>query len=136
MGNFLSKSINMQTKIRQCRGEFFLKINKRACTSIWHTRVLYLVFHWHVWVKPGRIFITIPFKALIFNKPMYRTRAIITCSWLQTALNINHTQVNNFLKKPPWNKEMVFKTEIKNIHAAGYNDGCTVCTMYCNILIR
>ena len=29
-GNFFSKSINVQTKIRPCRGEFFLKINKRA----------------------------------------------------------------------------------------------------------
>ena len=29
----------MQTQIRPCRGEFFLKINKRACTSIRHTRV-------------------------------------------------------------------------------------------------
>ena len=28
----------MQTKIRPCRGEFFLKINKRACTSIRYTR--------------------------------------------------------------------------------------------------
>ena len=37
--NFFSKSINVQTKIRPCRGEFFLKINKRACTSIWYTRV-------------------------------------------------------------------------------------------------
>ena len=28
------------------QGDFFLKINKRACTSIWHTRVpLYDVFH-------------------------------------------------------------------------------------------
>ena len=39
-GNFFSKSINVQTKIRPCRGEFFLKINKRACTSIRYTRVL------------------------------------------------------------------------------------------------
>ena len=38
-GNFFSKSINVQTKIRLCRGEFFLKINKRAHTSIWYTRV-------------------------------------------------------------------------------------------------
>ena len=29
-GNFFSKSINVQTKIRPCRGDFFLKINKRA----------------------------------------------------------------------------------------------------------
>ena len=29
-GNFFSKSINVQTKIRPCRGGFFLKINKRA----------------------------------------------------------------------------------------------------------
>ena len=29
----------MQTQIWPCRGEFFLKINKRACTSIRHTRV-------------------------------------------------------------------------------------------------
>ena len=29
-GNFFSKSINVQTKIRPCRGEFFLKINKHA----------------------------------------------------------------------------------------------------------
>jgi hypothetical protein len=29
----------MQTQIRPCWGEFFLKINKRACTSIRHTRV-------------------------------------------------------------------------------------------------
>ena len=39
-GGFVSKkTINMQTQIRPCRGEFFLKINKRACTSIRHTRV-------------------------------------------------------------------------------------------------
>ena len=29
----------MQTQIRPCRGDFLLKINKRACTSIRHTRV-------------------------------------------------------------------------------------------------
>ena len=29
----------MQTKIRPCRVNFFLKINKRACTSIRYTRV-------------------------------------------------------------------------------------------------
>ena len=39
-GNFFSKSINVQTKIRPCRGDFFLKINKHACTSIQYTRVL------------------------------------------------------------------------------------------------
>ena len=38
-GKIVSKSINVQTKIRPCRGEFFLKINKRACTSIGYTRV-------------------------------------------------------------------------------------------------
>ena len=38
-GNFSSKSIIVQTKIRQCRVDFFLKINKRACTSIRYTRV-------------------------------------------------------------------------------------------------
>ena len=27
---FFSKTINVQTKIRPCRGDFFLKINKRA----------------------------------------------------------------------------------------------------------
>ena len=43
-GNFFSKSINVQTKIRPCRGDFFLKINKRACTSIRYTRVLSLLF--------------------------------------------------------------------------------------------
>jgi hypothetical protein len=30
----------VQTQIRPCSGDFFLKINKRACTSIQHTRVL------------------------------------------------------------------------------------------------
>ena len=29
-GNFFSKTKNVQTKIRPCRGDFFLKINKRA----------------------------------------------------------------------------------------------------------
>ena len=29
-GTFFSKSINVQTEIRPCRGDFFLKINKRA----------------------------------------------------------------------------------------------------------
>ena len=29
-GKIVSKSINVQTKIRPCRGKFFLKINKRA----------------------------------------------------------------------------------------------------------
>ena len=38
-GNFFSKSINVRTQIRPCRGDFLLKINKRACTSIRHTRV-------------------------------------------------------------------------------------------------
>ena len=38
-GNFFSKSINVQTKIRPCKGEFFLKIVKHACTSIRYTRV-------------------------------------------------------------------------------------------------
>ena len=38
-GNFFSKPINMQTKIRLCRGKFFIKINKRACTSIRYSRV-------------------------------------------------------------------------------------------------
>ena len=38
-GNFFLKSINVQTQIRPCRGEFCLKINKRACTSIRYTRV-------------------------------------------------------------------------------------------------
>ena len=38
-GNFFSKPINVQTKIRPCRGDFCLKINKRACTSIRYTRV-------------------------------------------------------------------------------------------------
>ena len=41
-GKFFSKSINVQTQIRPYRGDFFLKINKRACTSIRHTRVLTL----------------------------------------------------------------------------------------------
>jgi hypothetical protein len=31
--------INVQGEIRPCRGEFFLKINKRACTSIRYTKV-------------------------------------------------------------------------------------------------
>ena len=34
-----SKLINVQTKIRPYRVDFFLKINKRACTSIRYTRV-------------------------------------------------------------------------------------------------
>ena len=38
-GFFFSKTINVQTQIRLCREEFFLKINKRACMSIWHSRV-------------------------------------------------------------------------------------------------
>ena len=37
-GIFFSKSINMQTRIRPCRGGFFLKINKRTSMSIWYTR--------------------------------------------------------------------------------------------------
>ena len=39
-GFFSKKTINMQTQIRPCRGEFFLKIDKRACTFIRHTRGL------------------------------------------------------------------------------------------------
>ena len=35
----ISKFINVQTKIRLYRVDFFLKINKRACTSIRYTRV-------------------------------------------------------------------------------------------------
>ena len=42
-GIFFSKSINVQTEIRPCRGDFFLKINKRACTSIRYTRVVGLI---------------------------------------------------------------------------------------------
>ena len=42
--NFFSKSINVQTQIRPCRGEFLLKINKRACTSIRYTRVCMIVW--------------------------------------------------------------------------------------------
>ena len=41
--NFFPKSINVQTKIRPCRGDFFLKINKRACMSIRYTRVLHIL---------------------------------------------------------------------------------------------
>ena len=53
-GNFFSKSINVQTKIRPCRGDFFLKINKRASTSIRYTRVVvvYKCFHSNVWCIP------------------------------------------------------------------------------------
>ena len=39
-GKFSGKSINVQIKIKPSRGEFFLKINKRACTSIRYTRVV------------------------------------------------------------------------------------------------
>ena len=42
--NFKATRINVQTKIRPCRGKFFLKINKRACTSIQYTRVD--IIHW------------------------------------------------------------------------------------------
>ena len=45
-GIFFSKSINVQTEIRPCRGDFFLKINKRACTSIRHTRVVKSFFYY------------------------------------------------------------------------------------------
>ena len=38
-GKFFSKSINLQTQIRPYRGDFFLKINKCACTSIRYTKV-------------------------------------------------------------------------------------------------
>ena len=38
-GDFSTKSINVQSKKRRYRLEFFLKINKRACTSIRWTRV-------------------------------------------------------------------------------------------------
>jgi hypothetical protein len=40
-GIFFSETMNVQTKIRPYRGDFFLKINKRACTSIRYTRVSY-----------------------------------------------------------------------------------------------
>ena len=47
-GIFFSKTINVQTKIRQCRGELCLKINKRACTFIRQTRVgIYLLHEFH-----------------------------------------------------------------------------------------
>ena len=45
-GNFFSKSINVQTKIRPCRGDFLLKINKRACTSIRYNRVCEVFSFW------------------------------------------------------------------------------------------
>ena len=38
-GQVFSKLINVQTKIRPYKVDFFLKINKRACTSIRYTRV-------------------------------------------------------------------------------------------------
>ena len=38
-GNIFIELINVQTQIRPCWWEFFLEINKRACTSIWYTRV-------------------------------------------------------------------------------------------------
>ena len=39
-GEISPKLIIMQTKIRPYRLEFLFKINKRACTSIWYTRVV------------------------------------------------------------------------------------------------
>ena len=46
-----SKLINVQTKIRPYRVDFFLKINKRACTSIRYTRVFrnHLNYPNHIW---------------------------------------------------------------------------------------
>ena len=38
--NFLKLFLKLLTQIRPCRGDFLLKINKCACTSIRYTRVL------------------------------------------------------------------------------------------------
>ena len=40
---FFSKWIIVQTQIRPCRVDFFLKINKRACTTIRYTRVCWFL---------------------------------------------------------------------------------------------
>ena len=52
---------------------------------------------------------------------MYRTRAIISRSWIQ-AIHKDKIFFKNLLK----NKEMVFENGVKNIQAAAYNGARTV----------
>ena len=51
----------------------------------------------------------------------YRTRAIISRSWLQ-AIHKDRIFLKTLLK----NKEMVFENGVKNIQAAAYNGARTV----------
>ena len=52
---------------------------------------------------------------------IYRTRAILSRSWLQ-AIHKYRIFLKNLLK----NKEMVFENGVKNIQAAAYNGARTV----------
>ena len=57
----------------------------------------------------------------------YRTRAIITRSWLETALEYWPYIRTEFSEKNLLeNKEMVSKKWVKNIQTAGYNGARTV----------
>ena len=62
-------------------------------------------------------------KKTLEAKIIYRTRAIITPSWLLTnrswTLTIHKDRI--LWKKLLGNKEMVFKIGVKNLTAAGYN---------------
>ena len=55
----------------------------------------------------------------------YRTRAIITRSWI---LTIHKDRI--FQKKLLENKEMVLKKWVKSIQTAGYNGACTIYTCF------
>ena len=59
---------------------------------------------------------------------MYRTRAIISRSWLQAALVYKPYLRTEFSEKKTSlkNKEMVIENGVKNIQAAAYNGARTV----------
>ena len=62
---------------------------------------------------------------------VYRTRAIITHSWLQTALEYKPYIKTEFSKKNLLkNKELVFKNGVIIIQATGYNGARTVDKYY------
>ena len=58
----------------------------------------------------------------------YRTRAIISRSWLQAALEYKPYIIKDriFLKNLLKNKEIVFENGVKDIQAAAYNGARTV----------
>ena len=80
---FFSKSINEQTKIRACRGKFFLKINKCTCTSIWYTRV-HITLHCTVILNPilpRQGYFWSPWLCVTWQSPGGIELTKISCTW-------------------------------------------------------